>query len=301
MNIPDPRLVPEPECFDSVKRKIVKSLRDSIKKSEKKIGHLLESLEEGSQWEHLLHCGELLKANFGSIRKGLHAIEVTDWKSGEPAEIRLDPKKTPPEQLEVYFKAARKRKRSIEPLGRQLEIVRSRLEGLKTRIESIERCKTREELDSLSEGFIVNRPAVGSSSPGPGRKAVSPVYREYLSARGLKIRVGKTGKANDILTFKLARGRDYWLHVDGYPGSHVVIFLEENDEPDEETLKDAECLALHYSQAKKFGEGEIVRTRCKHVKRPKNGSAGQATLSECKKSRIRFDPERYNRLKERSS
>ncbi len=46
--------------------------------------------------------------------------------------------------------------------------------------------------------------------------------RRYELA-GFEILVGRGDRENDQLTFRLAAQSDFWLHVAGCPGSHVVV------------------------------------------------------------------------------
>ena len=57
--------------------------------------------------------------------------------------------------------------------------------------------------------------ATGLSSKGKGYRAV-----EF---EGFEILVGKADADNDRLTFAVAEPRDFWLHVSGPAGSHVIV------------------------------------------------------------------------------
>src|SRR5580765_7791970 len=49
------------------------------------------------------------------------------------------------------------------------------------------------------------------------------VARRFVSPDGLVVLVGRTAADNDIVTFKLGAPHDFWLHVSGESGSHVVV------------------------------------------------------------------------------
>lgn len=49
----------------------------------------------------------------------------------------------------------------------------------------------------------------------------------YKSLDGIQIKVGQNAKENDDLTFS-SYPNEWWMHIDGGPGSHVVICYEEN-------------------------------------------------------------------------
>jgi hypothetical protein len=46
--------------------------------------------------------------------------------------------------------------------------------------------------------------------------------KTYTSLDGIQIKVGEDAKENDNLTFS-SYPSEWWLHVDGGPGSHVII------------------------------------------------------------------------------
>ena len=71
-------------------------------------------------------------------------------------------------------------------------------------------------------------------------------YRSFFDRDGVEIRVGRSGKDNDDLSFRHSRGNDVWLHVRGRPGAHVVI-VRPGPAPSPELLVRAAQLALKYS------------------------------------------------------
>src|SRR5262249_45145431 len=52
---------------------------------------------------------------------------------------------------------------------------------------------------------------------------VRKTAKSFVSSDGLTILVGKSSKDNDTLTLKIAQSDDFWFHVGGYGGSHVVL------------------------------------------------------------------------------
>ena len=71
--------------------------------------------------------------------------------------------------------------------------------------------------------------------------------KSYKSLDGILIKVGENAKENDDLTFS-SYPNEWWMHVDGGTGSHVIICHEENTIP-KETKRDAALLAVRYSKA----------------------------------------------------
>jgi len=70
--------------------------------------------------------------------------------------------------------------------------------------------------------------------------------KTYTSHDGIQIKVGENARENDDLTLS-SYPREWWMHVDGGPGAHVVICHEEDTVP-KETKRDAALLAVHHSK-----------------------------------------------------
>jgi len=70
------------------------------------------------------------------------------------------------------------------------------------------------------------------------------VARRFESPDGMVVLVGKSAADNDTLTFKVAAQTDFWMHVAGESGSHVVVRNPDNLESlPRETLRFAASLA----------------------------------------------------------
>ena len=84
--------------------------------------------------------------------------------------------------------------------------------------------------------------------------------KTYTSLDGIQIKVGENAKENDSLTLS-SYPREWWMHVDGGSGSHVIICHEENTIP-KETKRDAALLAIHHS---KSSSAKVVRVNLVRV------------------------------------
>ena len=60
---------------------------------------------------------------------------------------------------------------------------------------------------------------------------------EYLLPGGWTVLVGRTDADNDYLSLTVARPDDWWFHVRGVPGGHVILQGPPGEEPSRETLK----------------------------------------------------------------
>ena len=84
--------------------------------------------------------------------------------------------------------------------------------------------------------------------------------KTYISYDGIQIKVGENARENDDLTLS-SYPREWWVHVDGGPGAHVVICHEQDTVP-KETKRDAALLAIHHS---KSSSAKVVRVNLVRV------------------------------------
>jgi predicted ribosome quality control (RQC) complex YloA/Tae2 family protein len=104
-------------------------------------------------------------------------------------------------------------------------------------------------------------------------------YRE-LEFEGFSILVGKADSDNDRLTFGIAAPRDFWLHVAGPAGSHVVVRnpLELDELPRPVLERAAELAAWHSKARGARGKVEVHVCRVADVRKPKGFAPGQVLL-----------------------
>ncbi|MGB9824998.1 MAG: NFACT RNA binding domain-containing protein [Candidatus Hydrothermia bacterium] len=105
-------------------------------------------------------------------------------------------------------------------------------------------------------------------------------FLEFTSPSGFKVLVGKSAKANRILTFNIAKSHDYFFHIRNYPGAHVVLFSEGKN-PTEEDILYCAHLAVRFSRAGK-GKFEVMYAPISAVYRKKGMKEGEVYLRSFK-------------------
>ena len=119
----------------------------------------------------------------------------------------------------------------------------------------------------------------GPTDPDAGIYQGRSIARRFVSPDGLIVLVGKTAEDNDVLSLKLGSPRDFWFHVAGDSGSHVVVRNSENLAcPFRETLHFAAGLAAGYSKARHGGRVAVHWTTCDEVSKPRGLPAGKVQL-----------------------
>lgn len=105
----------------------------------------------------------------------------------------------------------------------------------------------------------------------------TPKCWEYELPCGMRVFAGKTDADNDILSLRFAEPNDYWFHVKGMPGSHVILRTGD-EEPDRDTLREAAAIAAYHSKARGGGTVAVNMTQAKHVSKPKGAKPGTVTI-----------------------
>ena len=103
-------------------------------------------------------------------------------------------------------------------------------------------------------------------------------YRR-LEVEGFDVLVGKGDAENDRLTFDIAEPRDWWLHVAGHSGSHVVVRNPDDlDVLPRPVLERAAELAAWHSKGRGAGRVEVHVCRVADVSKPRGAPAGTVRL-----------------------
>ena len=98
------------------------------------------------------------------------------------------------------------------------------------------------------------REAAKRANQGKGNKDKSKERalpcRRYMTSDGYEVLAGRNNIQNEQLTFHTASRRDWWFHVKGLPGTHVILRTKPNEEiPSDNAVLEAASLAAFFSKA----------------------------------------------------
>ena len=111
-----------------------------------------------------------------------------------------------------------------------------------------------------------------------GFKPKEPRVYRYELPGGWIVVAGKTDEDNDLLSIKTAGPDDWWFHVRGMPGSHVLLKSKPGEEPDRETLKRAAAIAAYHSKARTGGVVAVSCTEARYVSKPAGAKPGTVLI-----------------------
>ncbi len=106
------------------------------------------------------------------------------------------------------------------------------------------------------------------------------IARRFVSPDGLTVLVGKSAEDNDLLSLSLAQPADFWFHLAGDSGSHVVVLNPERIERlPKTTERFAAALAAGYSKGRKGGQVAVHMALAGEVSKRRGQPPGEVTLA----------------------
>ncbi|NLF61543.1 MAG: DUF814 domain-containing protein [Lentisphaerae bacterium] len=118
----------------------------------------------------------------------------------------------------------------------------------------------------------------------------NPQCWSYNLGNGWTALAGKTAEDNDCLSLRVAHPEDYWFHVAGQPGSHVILRRPPDDQdavPDKALLTAAAAIAAWHSKARQGGVCSVSCTKAKFVGKPHGAPPGTVSVSHERILRVR--------------
>ena len=245
--------------------------------------------------------GELLLTYYKDIQRGASHVELPDPYADSPgARVRLvlDPALSPQDNAARLFQRAKKGERGLSLVIRRLADTRKNLAACADVRRAVYDLPPKEALASLDAFFRVaaldfsargerqgNRSSRQSSAPpraerpehrSPGaHRSIRP--RTLLTSDGWTLWVGRNNTENDLITHRLSQPHDFWFHVVGVPGSHVILRRPTRTAvPKPRTLEEAASTAAYFSKARKLSRVPVIYTERKFVSKPRRGKPGQA-------------------------
>lgn len=120
-----------------------------------------------------------------------------------------------------------------------------------------------------------------------GQERFEPRLWRYELPGGWIVLAGKNDLDNDHLSLKMAKANDYWFHVKGLPGSHVLLRVPPGQEPDNGTIKAAAAVAAWHSRKREAKQVAVSVTRARFVTKPRGAKPGTVEIRKDKVLKVR--------------
>jgi predicted ribosome quality control (RQC) complex YloA/Tae2 family protein len=150
------------------------------------------------------------------------------------------------------------------------------------------------------EARAAREPAlVGPADRDRTRAEPRQPYKRFTSRGGLEIRVGRSARDNDALTFHASSPDDVWMHARGASGSHVVLRWTRDEAPPAADLEEAALLAAWHSRARGSTVVPVDWTRRRHVRKPRGAAPGSVVVARAKTVMVRPTQEAVRAIRDR--
>ena len=112
-------------------------------------------------------------------------------------------------------------------------------------------------------------------------------FWQYELPGGWMVLAGKNDQDNDQLSLKIAKANDWWFHVKGMPGSHVILQVPAGQDPDNATVKEAAAVAAWHSKKREAKQVAVSCTRARYVTKPRGAKPGTVEIRKEKVLKVR--------------
>ena len=254
----------DPETIDRVRREITR-LAARVERLE------AQRARARPQAASLRARADLLLARLHEVPRGADRVTLIDFEGGA-IDVELDPALTAADNARGLYDAARKRERAADRIPALVADAERRISGLETLIARAER-------GEAAAGEIDAALPRETTTDAKGEESLLP-FRRYTTSGGLEVRVGRSSRANDDLTFRHSAPNDIWLHARDAAGAHVILRWTSADaNPPQRDLAEAAVVAALHSRARTSGTVPVDWTRRKYVRKPRKAPPG-AVLPE---------------------
>jgi predicted ribosome quality control (RQC) complex YloA/Tae2 family protein len=273
----------------------------TIDKEIKQISKTLEKLNsikvDENQKEIYEQFGHLILANKNLITKNLELLKVPNWYSEKQEEItiKLKTNKTFHENAEIYYQKSKAFDENRKEIEVRKSVYSKKLLELQSTKEDFDKSNTYKELEKVKNHLL----RLGYLRSNTNKEKRIMKDKNFNSIEydfdGELVVVGKDSKSNDYLSLKYAKANDYWFHVHGSPGSHVVLkWHGKKEKPSKELLEKVAALTAYHSKQKNAGTVPVIYTLAKHVRKPRGAAAGSVIVANEKS--IFTKPKPYEEL-----
>ncbi|MGM0610206.1 MAG: NFACT RNA binding domain-containing protein [Thermodesulfobacteriota bacterium] len=192
-------------------------------------------------------------------------IKVLD-EQGSEVDLDLDPSLSVRDNMQYLFARERKGRRGLKFIAHRREKLQAELDNI--------------HVSSLQETPYRIRKRVAGKSAMP-RKYRNMAVHVFESDDGYLLLRGKNSKANHQLLSRVASPFDYWLHVRGGPGAHVILKRDHPQQhvPDS-SLEQAAALAGYASYRRDDDRAEILYAYVRDVRKIKGAELGQVVVDK---------------------
>ena len=281
-----------------------------------------QDYEEGLKSDYYKKCGDLILAYTYLIEGRPESFVCQDYYEDPPKDIRikLNPTLNPSDNAQEYYKKFRKSKRKLQLSEKYIENDKLAVEYFRTLKAAAAACDCEEDIEALDKELLllagepkekvkkeninpnntVGKAKSGKASSRALREAAKratlkqnanskkhkekalPV-RTYITSDGHTILCGRNNIQNEELTLHTASKDDWWFHIKGMPGTHVILKKWANEDiPSDSSVIEAAQTAAYFSRSIMIEEHNYIADS--------NGKEIKAEVDYCPVSHVKKIP-----------
>ena len=264
--------------FKQLCHQLTQKASSLLRKLYQKANTFEQRLQQSDQAEEYRQHADLLMAYLQDWQPGMKSITLTEFETGDPVKIRLNPEKNAVQNAQSLYKQHQKLKRArtaVEPLLAEVNTEINYLEQVEIALQQIGNYHNPEDLQTLEEireELIEQKYLISENRPRSSNKESQP--HSYRTPSGFELLIGRNNRQNDQLSFRTAVDYDLWFHTQEISGSHALLRLDPGTVASEEDLQFTADLVAYYSKARQSEQVPVVYTKPKYVYRPKGAAPG---------------------------
>ena len=271
--------------LDNKKQRLKTIIGSALTHATRKAELHMADKDEGSKADHYKHCADLILGYQYMLKGKEDSLTCSDYYVDPPKDvtIKLDPSLNASDNAQEYYKRFRKAKRKLQLAEEYLVDDQMAIDYLRSLKAAADAASCEDDINAINMELMsisakptktkhVNNQGnpnatVGKAKSGKassralreaakrareknaskGNKNERPLpFRQYETSDGRKILCGRNNIQNDELTFKIADKDDWWFHIKGMPGTHVILKSVKGEEfpPDNSVIEAAQTAAF---------------------------------------------------------
>ena len=296
---------PSSDAASDLQREAKQKLARKIKTVKKSYEKQSKGVPSQQELDLLSKKANLLQSYAYLVKPEQTILELEPALTGldDPLEIELNPEWTTGKNVEEYFVLLKKRKKSVELGSKMLEKISKELASMEQDLEKVKSLAVEDiEIASILKKYKIE--VQGQSQKGPSsanKGGESLPYKLFKGLNKAEYLVGKGPSENDLLT-KKAKSNDYWVHLIGGGGSHIVVpkrsLGKEGLSP--EVKREAAILAIHFSKVRQDRSGEVYVTQRRHLRKQKGLPVGLWLVDQSETFFIKYSEKDLKQILDRS-
>ena len=268
-------LVLSADAYDEAKKPVRLALDEARAKLSAKLSSLKTGLKDDRELRTMKQNGELILAYQTTLLEGQDMLRAQYDPEEPELVIRIDPKLSPIENAQNYFRKYEKAKLARKAIPELITETATELVFLSQLESDLSSASNWPEIDDVIQLLQERGHWQGKQLKrigGGGRQGPLRI----VSRDGYVLWIGRNSRQNEKLTHKTANSQDLWFHARGVPGAHVVI-RNDGRRIRDQLIKEAAAVAAHYSQKRNDKRVPVDYTRVKYVKAIKGAGPGMVT------------------------